>query len=456
MLKKLMIAISLFTCACPLQAQVWSKMLDSVPGFFQVRAHVHDTINNILYLGGDINTANNKMCYGVAKYDGNTFDSLQSGVQGSFGVVQSMQMFQNKLYVFGGFNNTGKYNCKSIGRWNGTSWDSLNFKPDQPAFWSDVYNNELYVSGWFDTIGGQPIKHVAKFDGTNWYDLSFPFADRVEAIKNYKGILYAASYTGVWQYSNNTWTHLADCGGDMFRAVFGMTEIDGLLYIYGRFNSLGGVTSKGIVAFDGVKWYGLGQGMSYSGYEVIRNVQKIDGKIHITGMFNNIEGVGSSTQNPSQQTNYAVLDSNQWCIKSPPFDNATFGVVKYNGNLHIYGAFWKCGNDSVVGFAKWNGGNSTVACSNTFTISNTYVGLNEIPFSDNIKIYPNPTTSILNITDEENQLQNAIIQIKNYLGQVVFTNSFTPQINLSHLSAGMYFLTIQDNSIKKTVKIIKQ
>ncbi|MCC6182591.1 MAG: T9SS type A sorting domain-containing protein, partial [Bacteroidia bacterium] len=434
MLKKLIISLSLYTCACSLRAQVWTKILDSVPGFFQVTTLVKDTVSNVLYLGGEINTANDKVSNGVFKYNGVSFDPLGSGIDDNQGytLVKSLAIFQNKLYVCGTFHKTGPYWCNYVGRWNGTSWDSVNFNPNKPVGWSDVYNNELYVSGSFDTVAGQAIKHVAKFDGTNWHDLSFPYADRVEAIKNYKGTLYAASYTGVWQYKNNTWTHLADCGGDMFRAVFGMEVIDSLLYMYGRFNSLGGVTSKGIVAFDGVKWYGLGQGMSYSGYEVINNVQKIDGKIYITGNFENIEGIGCSTAN--QNTNYAVLDNNQWCIKSPPFDNAAFGVVKYNGDLHIYGAFTKCGTDTIFGFAKWNGGNSNIACSNTFSITNTYVGINEISITDNISIYPNPTPSIINIVDENNQLQNATIQIKNYLGQLVYASAFTSQINLSNLS----------------------
>jgi PKD repeat protein len=86
----------------------------------------------------------------------------------------------------------------------------------------------------------------------------------------------------------------------------------------------------------------------------------------------------------------------------------------------------------------------------------TFVGVNEIHDDLNIKIYPNPTASIINISAEQNQLQNATIQIKNNLGQLIFSSPFTSQINLSSLSASMYFLTIEDNSIKKTIKIIKQ
>jgi hypothetical protein len=76
--------------------------------------------------------------------------------------------------------------------------------------------------------------------------------------------------------------------------------------------------------------------------------------------------------------------------------------------------------------------------------------------NNSISIYPNPTNSILNIIDKQNQFQNATIEIKNYLGQVVLSSPFTSQINLQNFSAGMYFLTILNNSNKKTVKILKQ
>jgi hypothetical protein len=90
-------------------------------------------------------------------------------------------------------------------------------------------------------------------------------------------------------------------------------------------------------------------------------------------------------------------------------------------------------------------------------VSDLYSSIDESNnFENHIPIYPNPTTSFLNIVDKDNQLQNETIQIKNYLGQVVFCSPFANQINLQNLSAGMYFLTIQDKSSSKTVKFIKQ
>ena len=75
---------------------------------------------------------------------------------------------------------------------------------------------------------------------------------------------------------------------------------------------------------------------------------------------------------------------------------------------------------------------------------------------NSIKLFPNPTNSIINIDDEKKQFQNATIEIKNYLGQVVFTTPFASQINLQNFSAGMYFLTVKDKDYEKTVKIIKE
>ena len=71
------------------------------------------------------------------------------------------------------------------------------------------------------------------------------------------------------------------------------------------------------------------------------------------------------------------------------------------------------------------------------------------PFTDNITVQI-PNSFILSETK---------FIITNNLGQLLLTfypASFNQILNLSSLSSSMYFLTVQDNSNKKTVKIIKQ
>lgn len=84
------------------------------------------------------------------------------------------------------------------------------------------------------------------------------------------------------------------------------------------------------------------------------------------------------------------------------------------------------------------------------------VGIEEDGISSNIKIFPNPATSLLNIVDEQDELQNSTIEISNSIGQIVLATKFYNRIDISELQSGMYFLTISNNSIRKTVKIVKQ
>lgn len=97
--------------------------------------------------------------------------------------------------------------------------------------------------------------------------------------------------------------------------------------------------------------------------------------------------------------------------------------------------------------------NSCVAV--TFLAFNCSVGVFETE-KPSFSLSPNPTNSILNITNEHNQLQNTIIEIKNTLGQTVLSTPFSKQLNISELSSGVYFLTVQSKTGNKTIKIIKE
>ncbi len=77
-------------------------------------------------------------------------------------------------------------------------------------------------------------------------------------------------------------------------------------------------------------------------------------------------------------------------------------------------------------------------------------------YTDEVTIYPNPTSNTLNINDERSQFQNSTVEIKNQLGQLVFTAPFRNQINLSDFNAGIYFLSLVDKNSRKTIKYIKQ
>ena len=99
-------------------------------------------------------------------------------------------------------------------------------------------------------------------------------------------------------------------------------------------------------------------------------------------------------------------------------------------------------------------GCSLVASTNDFNISN--LGINQISNTNNVLIYPNPTSGILNISLEKNISIDKIIII-DMLGKTVLTKSTNPAfLDISSLKIGLYFAQIYsaDNMFLK--KIIKK
>jgi hypothetical protein len=70
----------------------------------------------------------------------------------------------------------------------------------------------------------------------------------------------------------------------------------------------------------------------------------------------------------------------------------------------------------------------------------------------NIKVYPNPTTGIINITSSETINS---VSVFNVFGQKVFTKEHSTEIDISHLQSGTYILNIETQGEKHRFVIIK-
>jgi len=78
----------------------------------------------------------------------------------------------------------------------------------------------------------------------------------------------------------------------------------------------------------------------------------------------------------------------------------------------------------------------------------------------NLNIYPNPTTDILNIQNEELFPDNTTATIYDLAGKrvlnTVLQNSNFNKINVSNLSSGVYFLQIENKNVNQSFKFIKK
>lgn len=90
-------------------------------------------------------------------------------------------------------------------------------------------------------------------------------------------------------------------------------------------------------------------------------------------------------------------------------------------------------------------------------VTGTMLGLNEVDSTENIKIYPNPTSNQITISLNENNNQSFTIEITDSLGKKIYSNYYKQNnitINTEKFLKGIYFLTIINNNKSQTQKII--
>jgi hypothetical protein len=100
------------------------------------------------------------------------------------------------------------------------------------------------------------------------------------------------------------------------------------------------------------------------------------------------------------------------------------------------------------------GGEMTRTICVTQSAYDVNVGIAENTISD-IEIYPNPTDGILRIESKECKINN--VEICDLAGRVVFgqPQGSPLQINVSHLSAGIYLVKIHTDKGIITRKVVK-
>ncbi|MES2760954.1 MAG: T9SS type A sorting domain-containing protein [Bacteroidota bacterium] len=439
----------------PALAQKWVDA--GIPNqVVEIKTVSTDTINHKLYVGGFIpidSNGNMSICI----YDGNAWtvkDTIDN-------IVRSMEMYNNELYMGGDFIMINSQPMQHLVKWNGTNWINIGTSGGG-VLNLRVINNELYAVGTFTQIAGIAANNIAKWNGTNWLSLNFPYLNQIGWCIGdcalYNGDLYAAGNfqtnsglsdiavlkSGIWERVGNS-----DSLRGTFSSLFKLEVFQNELYAGGYLLHSEGNVGNGIQRWDGTNWKTVGNSLqdynnTTNSATLVSDMMQYKNKLYVAGGF--------SFAGNSIAHNMATWDGTKWCAIDTLIDKpiTAFGIFNdtlFAGTNDIFeGTF-------VNSFAKFKNGNYSYSekCSVNFD-----VGVQDMPYVAQFSIYPNPTHSVINIIDEHEQLQHSIIEIKNYLGQTVYTSSFVNQINISSLAAGMYFLTVQDKEKKRTVKVVKE
>ncbi|MFN8117557.1 MAG: T9SS type A sorting domain-containing protein [Bacteroidia bacterium] len=183
-----------------------------------------------------------------------------------------------------------------------------------------------------------------------------------------------------------------------------------------------------------------------------------------------IKSIGAYFSNNVQSTGgLGYINANPQVVNQSGFITDTIGWTQ------IQGCFTAVGGEQYITIGNFNSNANTytlriqpVNALSTSTVDIAYyyiddvtlidqsaVDIREINNENSFEIYPNPTNSILTIRDKNQQLQNATIEIKNTLGQIVYFDAYSRQIDVSHLPAGIYFITLNTKETKRTIKFVK-
>jgi len=414
-----------------------------------------ENFNGELYATGFFNTICGTSCNYVAKYNGNTWQSVGNGFPNSghylstidsilYGVAYQPNIDSNWLYQFDGtnfnkfgegtylttavtgfsqtnnlykiikydssiivsgeFDRVGSKRISGVMKWSGTQWDSLgsgisghntlSTYPYPIMYPHDmcIFNNDLIIGGEFEFAGGQIARSVARWDGTAWHPMGQGFNEAVYGLCVYNGELYA--------------------GGD-----FTMSGTTPLTYI---------------AKWDGTNWVAPGFSLFYinpNNYTFIHTLKVLYNKLIISGGFDRAV-IGTDTLQCQAVVAYdgATIDT----LRGGIVGNEAEAVAGYSGLLFAGG-----------------GPTNTQSYIASYDLSSA---VQEIHNRATVNVFPNPTTSEIQITCDKTINE---INVNNIVGQIIYTakpkeknTSFKLDIN------GIYFVTISSDKQTTTRKII--
>ena len=236
-------------------------------------------------------------------------------------------------------------------------------KADDPSWWpgfygplddgvglcSLMYQDKLVVGGTFNGLGGFQTPYLAMHDGQRWRLLDGAFNDRVCALIEHDGVLFATGafthvndveVNGVAAYVNQQWLPL----GEGIDGTGLCLEVhDGDLIVGGYFTSAGGQAAENIAKWDGTSWSEVAGGLN----SIVRALKYWDGDLYVGGDF-----VGAG---PEEVDYLAALDGDHWVGVGTGVDGVVGALGEYGGLLIIGGEFTMAGGQQILHIASWDG-----------------------------------------------------------------------------------------------------
>lgn len=222
--------------------------------------------NGDLFVGGRIEAAGGVETGGIARWDGERWHRLATGIHTeesfSFAAVQVMApLADGSLAVAGSFTTAGSVPVSSIARWHRDEWHDVGRGVD--GSWPVVMallplpDRDLVVGGTFRFAGGGYADNLARWDGERWSAFHRGIDGEVRSLLLLPGgdMLAAGAFEAVDGVEGH---HVARWDGKGWRVVGAETGPVNCLLRQPDGEILAG-GPHGVRRWDGTAWYEFGE-----------------------------------------------------------------------------------------------------------------------------------------------------------------------------------------------------
>lgn len=282
-----------------------------------------------LIVGGLFTSVDGVRAHGVAilQESPRRWTPLGEGVDGE---VFALALVGDYLYVGGSFSRVGGVQARNIARWSfaTSTWEQIvdrgNNGVDSAVRALTLYTGVLAVGGDFRQAGPELSIGLAFLDTST---LQFTSTDSLSV--------------------DNAET----------ATVHAIEELDGALYVGGRFNSVGSVIARNIAQWDGSAWRGLGMGPENGVDGRVRDLMADGENMMVAGEFLRAgvrEAVGLA------EWTTATDSWRQLVVPTQGLRGSAWAVARFDGDLIVGGPITGAGFTDVKGAIGLRGGSWVV------------------------------------------------------------------------------------------------
>ncbi len=399
-----------------------------------------------LVVAGVFTQAGGVMVNNVALWDGSAFSALGAGVTGT---ITCGAVIGNDIYLGG--SSLGGNN--DLAQWNGTQWAySSVFSGNFPQIFAlHVHNGNLYAAGATQGFVGTD-KYVREFNGGLWQTVGNNFNGYVTALGSHDSYIVAAGYftatTGVSsisamhvaEFGSSGWTQVGD---GLDAPVHALLDVNGTLFAGGdMFN--GSTSTFGMASIDdgAASWDGLMPGLaSYitenTAVTEVRALTTDGGYVYIGGGF-------TLTQMTVFGSNVARFEGTADSFTPMADLDAPVDALMNDVNGLIAGGSYSQNSGTQLPF-----------------LAQTQIstGISGTVLTQGVTLFPNPATTELTITLDQNIPANSTVEVVDVQGRSMIKRNLIQELttlDVSQLIPGNYIVRTMMDGVARTSSFVKR